>query len=306
MPKQVIALDASKIRSVLTCEEQFKLHYVENLRKTNLYLDTKHRYADKGTLVHELLAIFYTLRALQPKVDRWKHSRVTWNLFKKNKLIEKAGFDKEFEQLVYERFMQYMAQHSLWDFVPLVKNGVVGVETPFAVRLYEDDDKIFILEGRIDLLGYDSRGNGFCDHKTQERIGNLYERKIQFLCYALASTFNHGTINYFGLAKDYKAGMTLRRKLLYIPQDHIDWWKDYLITQVYPRMYDLSYGIKKFARNPNACAGDFEKFQCPYTMICESFKDKERQELIKKQFYEVVPRWSPWGEDEDEREEENE
>jgi hypothetical protein len=290
--KTIITLDSWQIKSFLTCEESYKLAFIENLKPIRFWKD-EHRYTDKGTLVHHMLATFYTMRALNPKVDRLTHGTATINLFKKNKLILNSGFDKEFESFIISRFQQYLFKYMTGDWIPTYRNGVVGVETPFAFKLYEDSERIFILEGRIDLLATDARGPFFCDHKTQGRISNLYARKIQFLCYALATGYEYGLINYFGLQKEYKEGETLRQKLIHIPKSVTEAFKKYLIEEVY--MEIVASGTSAFRKNLNSCSGPDEKRPCQFAMICENSDSKERQSLIKQQFYETGTHWSPWN-----------
>lgn len=295
MNKTIISLDSWQIKAFETCPESFSLAFRENLRKIWI-ADTK-RYTDKGTLVHSILGIYYTLRALDPKTDRLKHGTATISLVKKNKLVQKAGFDADFEKFVIERFQQYLFTYMNGDFVPTFKNGVVGVEVPFAVKLYEDKYVIFILEGRIDLIGkYAGFGPLFVDHKTQDKISNYYPRKTQFLCYSLATGLEHGMINYFGLQKDLKNGISLRQKLIHIPRSFVETYKEYLIKKVFMPLFFAMKSNKGFEQRWNSCSGNNENSPCQYTMICEAGSNPETQVLIKKQFYEKVASWSPWNE----------
>lgn len=262
-------------------------------------VDNSKRYADKGTLVHSMLAIYYTLRALEPSKDRYTHAAATIALIKKNKLIRKAGFEKDFEQLMLDRFQQYLFRYDKGDFVPTLNNGILGVETPFAVKLYEDDEKIFLLEGRIDLLSKINALPIFVDHKTQLRFSELYTRKIQFQCYALATGYENGVVNYFGLQKVYKEHHTIRQKLFHIPKKTTAEFKRYIVNEVYEKIWEIQRKEKyrsEWPKNLNACAGVFESWPCDFCQVCEQAHRPDIQEALKKQYYLKVKPWSPWNE----------
>lgn len=301
MNKTVISLDSWQIKTFLTCEEMFRLAYKEHQRRI-VFVPPEKRYTDKGSLVHAILGIYYTLRALKPKEDRLKHGTATIQLVKKNKLVQKAGFDDKFEEFIIQRFQQYLFTYIYGDFIPTFRNGVVGVEVPFAIKLYEDDHKVYILEGRIDLIGdYLTLGKAFVDHKTQDRISNLYKKKIQFLCYSLATGLEYGVINYFGLQKELKNEVSLRQTIIHIPKSYTETFKKYIIEQVFDPIYAHEVmsksGKSTYKRNWNSCSGPNEKWPCSYSPICEA-EDPEVQALLKQQYYETVPPWSPWNEQE--------
>jgi len=302
MSKLIIELDSSKIKTFLYCPQEYKLVYVENLRKTWITPQFKKDYSGQGTYVHKLLDCYYNLRALNPSKNSLEHSAAALSLFQSLKFRDKLKLPPEFETLVNVRFTQYCIKNSVADYNPIVKNGVPATEVKFSVKLYEDDNVIFILIGRIDLLcsvqsqmGYAL--NAFVDHKTQERESELYEWKPQFLCYALATGFNYGGFNYFGLQKEYKEKSTLRRDFNYIPDWKIKQWKEYIIEEVYwpiARLQRESQSV--WPQNWVHCAGPDEKRPCDFTEVC-NVETNELKQTIKRQFYEVTKAWHPWNED---------
>jgi hypothetical protein len=236
------------------------------------------------------------MRGLNPKAQAMEHGLAAIQMFKQGKFVEKAGFEKEFLLFVIDRFNQYQFRYLQGDFIPLVKGGKPSVEIGFSTVIYEDDKYVFILEGRIDLLGLYKEFKVFIDHKTQSRDSRLYDWKVQFLCYALATGLNRGVVNYFGLQKGYEDGKTLRHQLFYIPDWKKEEFKQYIISEVY---FPIAQGI--FKPNFNSCAGPDEKRPCAFSMICNA-QHNETKQLIKQTFYHVVPAWTPWNEDESEDE----
>lgn len=302
--KQIVTLDSHKIRIYLICPEMYNIAHEQNLRKVNTFpVDEKHRYMDKGTLVHKLMDTYYNLRALNPRMNAMEHGTAALKFFQSTKLFAQSGFSAEWETLVSQRFIQYIIKYSTFEYNPLIRNGVPSVEVGFAKKIYEDDNYIFIIDGRIDLLAHADFGNFFIDHKTQERKSELYEQKIQFCTYSLATGFNYGGVNYFGLQKKYEEKETLRRDFFYIPQWKIEQFKGYIIEKVFKPIAErraedarrrLS-GVRKdqWEMSLNSCSGPDEKRRCELADICET-EHVETRDLIKRQFFQVVPAWSPW------------
>lgn len=304
MSKLVITLDSTALRSFMTCEQQWAYAYVENLRRfneTTIYLD-------KGTLVHKLLEVFYTLRALRPREDRYAHQKIVVDLFKKGKLLKTSGLDKTEEDFICGRFLQYVMKYMSYDFVPQMRNGKVGVEIGFSKVLYEDEQVICIVEGKIDLLSKTPHPNGgfdcFVDNKSQEQKKDLYPYKIQFLTYAWATGFRWGYINYFRLQEKYSETETFRRELIYFDAWQVEKWKSQAL-KVFFKVYEtmIKYQIDNqddlkgwmFNQNLNSCAGPDEKRPCYFTKICEN---PGKDEAIKKVYYDKVAKWVPWNKEE--------
>lgn len=291
--KQIITLDSSQIKQYLTCPESFNLMYNQDLRKSYFWSQD---YADRGTLFHSLCDLFYTFRALNPNEDRIAQLNVVVKLFKENRLFDQFDLPKDQELTIIQRFTQYVMRYFGSDFNVLMKNNVPAVEVGFSEILYEDEEVIYILEGRIDLLvKVEGLGNVFVDHKTRERNdGDLYGWKPQFLCYALATKFNYGMYNYIGTAKGYDEKETFKRQLVHIPQWKIEEWHRFIIANVYNKIYAIKrFDITSWLKNFNSCSGAWEKKPCQFTQICETHKT-EQKELIKATYFEKVKKWSPW------------
>lgn len=310
MNKTVIVLDSSRIKTHLECPEKFNISYRQHRRKTWVTSQWKKDYSSQGTYVHTLLETYYNLRALNPKMNSLEHGTAALNLFQSLKLAPKMKLPPEFETLVNVRFMQYVIKNSLGDYNPLVRNGVPAHEVRFSIKLYEDESVIFILEGRIDLLcTVGIQGNtvkAFIDHKTQERTSEMYEWTPQTLSYALATGFNYGGFNYFGLQQKYDEKTTLHRDFFFIPDWKIAHWKKYIIEEVYWRVYKETKNTDVhesftgkddyiWPQNWLTCAGPDLKRACEFSEVCNA-ETPELRQLIKRQFTHVVPAWSPWNE----------
>lgn len=210
--KTTLTLDASQISTYLKCPLMWYYAYHERLQLSSLKTEA----LDKGTLVHELLAIYYNLKDSSPCA--------------RDEAIEtfKAIHGDIYHELEFmcNRFALYTERWKNSDFKVLTNNGIPGVEIGFSKLLYENDAVRFIVEGRIDLLSTIQGIPCFVDHKTQSKVNYLYHYTPQFKTYAWATGYRYGIINYFGLQQKYEEGKTFRQDLVSFNEDMIlDWEK---------------------------------------------------------------------------------
>ena len=197
---------------------------------------------------------------------------------------------KEFRELVKKRFTEYVWTYQNNDF--LVVNPDF-VEVGFSEKVYEDDSYLFILEGRIDLIGRLRNCSVFVDHKSQERKRNLYEQRIQFRNYAWATKQLFGVINYIRLTKTVDAS-TYQRVITTFNTYDIEWWHIELIN-IFKKVanaldkYELT---GEFEHEWSACEGKYG-YPCNYTQLCNEHSRITRNALIR-QFYEKRKEWRPW------------
>src|SRR6266446_5275257 len=150
--KYVLALDASQIKSFDgECQLMWAYLYRENLRLVGA--DTSAM--NKGTIIHFLLENFYKL--LAKSVERREAAQASIEIFQTN-IKERPevsfGFDKDLLNFLCQRFSQYVYNYAGRDLIPAINldNNAIAVELGFSKILYEDEDVLFLLEGRIDLL----------------------------------------------------------------------------------------------------------------------------------------------------------
>lgn len=291
-----LALDSSQISEYMTCPLKWFYRYNQNL-----VFDTKQKVApDKGTLVHNLLDIYYTMRSLDPDGNKLLQANAAIDMFKKSGSV-KILFptdNGEIEEFICKRFILYVQRWLNSDFI--VPKG--GVELGFSHLLFENDDNRFILEGRIDLINTIQGNNCFTDHKTQERTSYLYHYNTQFKTYALATGYEYGIINYFGMQKDDNNKLLhdnklFRQDLIHFDKWMIDEWKDKVIG-IFFKIYNVlkQDANKEVAfyelKNDAACSGAFGANPCVFCNICESpWAFKEQMKQMK---YNIGEPWRPW------------
>src|SRR5205085_2807486 len=125
---------------------------------------------------------------------------------------------------VQDRFRMYCLTNSSKDFVP---HNAESVEVGFSDLLYEDSEHLFVLEGKIDLLGTIDQTKILVDHKFQERSHNLYEKSVQFRNYSMVAGRQLLIINYIRMAPS--ATKPFERVLVSFTTDEHRWWRKELV-----------------------------------------------------------------------------
>ena len=306
-----LSLDASQISQASFCPLSWYLRYRENLAPTG----EKREALDKGTIFHMYLGEYYLAKAEGFTYDEACQRTVV--KFKDNQEIKKLDPTGEYNQALSQRFLQYVMRYSQNDLRAIKKDGTSAVEIGFSVKIYEDSEFTFIIEGRIDLIG-EIEKTLFVDHKTQGRKSNLYKYKPQFLTYALATGLEYGLINYIGMTKEC-TNDTFRRALIHFPPWKIAEWRKYIIERVF---WPIGVKLKKFqyirenCKDPQlleftqseeralfeldkrltSCSGAFDSNSCMYAPLCET-NDVQMIKTIKAFQYEKISPWSPWDEE---------
>lgn len=199
-------------------------------------------------------------------------------------------------ELVRKRIREYVYRYSNGDFRPLSPESV---ELGFSHRLFESEDRIYILEGKIDVLGYLFQQQlGFVDHKSQLRQSDLYKKSIQFRNYALAADLRMGLINYIRFTKKADE-TTYHREIISFTKPELDWWAGRVI-KIYDKIYDMLmkanaadndfWQSDESEPNWSACSGKFG-YNCEFTDLCE---EPRLAETKGQMLYQIKKEWRPW------------
>jgi hypothetical protein len=257
---------------------------VENLRLAGR---DEPDYFAKGTAMHKLLEFYYfhqghyrdSLAFAVENFQAWHNSETCEISLDMDNLVE-----------VTKRFTQYGVKYGK-DLIPLLNAaGEPAVEVGFSKVLYEDESKIFIGEGRIDLLATFEGTAAIVDHKTQAQKKQLYLFSPQFLTYSWATGIRKVLYNYIGFQKDDTKDQTalFRREYSQIPEHVIEQWRAEMMG-IFNAVY-MSQQRKEYAMNHFSCQPD--RYPCPYTQLCES--SPATREVIKRNSYVTVDAWRPW------------
>lgn len=295
MSKYTLVLDASQMKQFGICNLSWAYQYREHLMKAEL--DTEAM--DKGTLVHLLLEKYYKLRLKEPNLDVYSSSSLAIQEYQNSEIVKTSYFPLEIHQHICKRFVQYVGYWAGRDIRPISKNGIPGVELGFSKILLENEEVLFVVEGKIDtIIDVGNDQLGIVDHKSQDRDARYYYYRPQMLTYAWATGASYGMINYFGLQKEYKEKVSFRRDTMQFPKWMISRWEKQMI-KIFYNIANTDYNFPKdineykFERNFSSCAGAFETHPCMFSHLCES-ESQETREALKQNKYKTLEPWSPW------------
>lgn len=177
-----------------------------------------------------------------------------------------------------------------WQSNDFIADNPESVEVGFSEVIFESEDRIYVLEGRIDLIGSLQGLSCIVDHKFQTREKCLYNKSIQFRNYSLVSRKPMMVINYIRLTKGV-SDTTLSRDIVTFNPIELQHWKKRLIS-----IYDDVFHCKEteiYPTNESMCKGQYG-YKCEFTNLCEVSYNPQLVELIKQSQYKEKERWKPW------------
>jgi len=318
MNRTTLVLDSSQISTFLECPKKWQLSYSEHLTSSTEVREEMML----GTFGHKLLEIYYTKLALGSSVQNavkavaefdpnketcecnhlhTQHDRdylaeaepcTSYNCGCRDFIGAKYPLSEEKQKAVRDRFQVYWMTYCSKDIEPLyhkTEDEVIPfVEQGFSYELVNDENRLYVLEGRIDLLGTMNGLKLVMDHKFQGRSYQLYKKSIQFRNYSLVADVPLVMINYIRMHKEVTKD-TLERAIVSFNEIEKQQWKQRLIS-IYDRIAaQISEGPEM---NPSACAGKFGSF-CEFIKICEE-PNEFVQIAMKEQHYHKKVEWKPW------------
>lgn len=293
--KANIVLDASKIDLFETCPARYNFRHNHNKTLPMIHNVGKRDALDLGTLVHEGLAVYYTL--LGEGVEYSERSEKA--LMKIRELSadpEKSHSDpKEVSILLYaiEHHCDY------WRAEDENCLEVLAVEQPFAYVLFEDDLIRIIISGKIDLL-VNFRGLGRnasyerlpIDHKTFSRDYGVQRKSNQFINYANAVGSNYLVVNRIGMydneaKKPASDEDRFKRVPLSYDPIYIGDWKNNLISMI-TNEYLGCISSGTWPEKPTSC-NKFNRL-CEYYSICDSSGQDSKDFKLENEYI-TAPEW---------------
>ena len=205
-------------------------------------------------------------------------------------LREISTLDPKRKSLVYQRAFGSIVRYARDPYT------VLGVEQGFSHKLYEDDNNLFILEGRFDILIEKQGIRLWADHKFQDQARNLYPKNVQFRNYSMVSGCNTGMINYVRLNQS-ETPTTYHRALTPFSPDELEAWRNELILKYFEvksfKLYGPPVNHTVKWRNRGTC-GHFEYDECWYTQLCNETNPELIQIRIDQNYGIREKMWRPW------------
>lgn len=284
-----IILDASQIEIFEACPRKWYYSYVLNLVPHVPYSPF-----DIGSYYHECLRHYYTsLRTYRNSSAILFQSII--NFAKDDNLFTKYNINGMENRLFHiKRLISYLNKYEDEDYTM----DIIAIEQGFSYLLYEDNNRRYILEGKIDLVYNDPITKlTVMDHKTQARKSDRWEFNHQVCNYLNFTKANYFVYNYIGL-QDSLPKDGLRREIYKPAEGMLDQWLtevkltfdqmyDYLINGTKPDEYDMP-------RRRSAC--DSSKYGlCQYHKLCSVPDGSQWVEVVKSAYKEKDEVWRPWS-----------
>lgn len=274
MAKVSIVMDMSQYDMFLLCPFRFRNRY-----KLNLTSPQRNDALDRGLLIHLANETYYQLLKDGAKYEYAVESSLL-------KMREAFVLESDLDNDESTRLLDTMEQY--FDFWRVADQSfeILGVEESFMYKLYEDDDLIIYLAGKIDLRVRDNKYDNLpYDHKSFSRSGPVQELSNQFKNYAIAANSNYLVVNKIGLQKTLKP----HEKFLRVPltYDHLifEAWKKNVVHNImsYLRCEAEDY----WPTNETSC----DKFnrRCEYYDVCKSSGEEAKRFKLLSEFMKVEP-----------------
>lgn len=290
--RKVIRMDSTQIVQLLKCPQLHNFVSVEWLTRK---FEQK-KYMDRGTVMHGLLERFY--------YSIWQgdlKNAAPYAISCLTKIKEQVVLDPEDYAILTCRFLEYTFKYSNDRIAVFTgSDGKPAIEIGFSVVLLDNDEYLFVLEGRIDLITLMGNRLVIWDHKFQGREYILYGKSVQALNYRLALYLQGVPANMFmyNYIRGHKKCQpnTFDRRSDTVSDRVLNRWHQKLI-KIYTRRAN---GIDFSDAFPNQSCTDvgFGK-KCPFTEICEEQSPGVAKLLLERGFIKRTE-WLPWNIDDPE------
>lgn len=316
MSKHTIIRDSTQISSFLDCPQMWEYDHQEHLQ---LSLAKPNDAMIMGSYGHEMLERYYKLRAVNTGITAALEEVLAWNpdkefcrcghTVKHHLFTSKASgpcempacqcqnftespypLDNDQRTIVKDKLRLYTYTYAADDFIPQRREHV---EVGFSHRLFENDEKLYILEGKVDLMMPHRGMQTWCDHKFQLSAHELYQKDIQFRNYDLVMKAPVACINYIRLTKKVDTTTFVRRWFAFSIMERAFWERR--LIEIFDQMLELELnGIQPHHYHWNMCKGRYKGNTCAFTSLCEEAYLPHVVEARKKQAYHIRPTWQPW------------
>lgn len=270
--KKIVVLNSTAIAIYLECPQKYDFAVLQSLVRKG----QKNEAMGKGEIFHHLICKYWQL-----KLE--KHPKpfiaITEELTQlRSNFSYISNEDLEF---LRQRFFAYSIFWESDPAKPLILEGKLAMEIGFTVKIYEDQEFIFLLEGRLDRIATQQGIDFLLDHKTQGRKYDYYWRRPQFMNYVLGAQeqgmqVNKLMVDYIGLQQTINKD-TFRRDMFSYPSSAIREWKQYLIDRIY---FPIARG--KIYKERGSCEGVYAP--CIYNDLCDAPSARGLEELITLNF----------------------
>ena len=288
--KFTLIADSTQLSSFSDCPEQWNLAHQERLEKN----EQNKKAMNMGSYGHVLLERYYKSRASGEN----QNNALQYCLdIEPDEYLQLTVEEKI---LLRDKITMYVYTYTNNDFIP---QNPESVELGFSRKVFEDDARLYILEGKLDKyqhtpsLGTYNGMTSIMDHKFQIKRHDLYEKRLQFRNYAWATNSNLFVINYIRMTKKNDE-TTFQRKTVPFSSLELQLWHARLIglfrkMEVAIRLANGEYGQKEpYEHRWGSCENKYG-YACQFADICEQ-TDQFSLNMVKETKYHKIQEWKPW------------
>lgn len=281
--KQIIVIDASQLNTLQSCDEQLRLQYILNLRPLQ-----KAEALEKGDLVHTILEAYYrALRLRRLKMhgfEQYTRAQIVDKSCQVGAVLAPSlQLDMATAFNVISNVRDYFNFYSSDGWEPLF------IEMGFSKIIFEDEDFIFVYEGKVDLVTEVAGGNQpdcIVDHKSASRSKTPHPLNNQFLGYCWALEKRNVVKNEIGFQSSYGPKDRFKRFLMSYNEAIIEEWRENTIGWI--QRFILSHHTGKYLRNFTSC----DKWSgCQFSELCYCAPDARQWKMDTR--YVKGEKWSP-------------
>jgi hypothetical protein len=186
------------------------------------------------------------------------------------KIQAEMGWSQNDSFTLFRTLVAYNSQYANDGWIPL------AVEKGFSKVLYEDDENLFVYEGRPDLIALDGTGKRLAvDHKTRGTSHNIYEHNNQVFGYLWAGQATTFVYNYLTLTKVPK----FDRAPFEFTAAQIESWVANTIGWYRQMKRDIQ--SQDFLKSFN-CQGKYGV--CDFALVCEQPKENVKLHILQSNF----------------------
>lgn len=281
--KKQLLFDATILNEVQLCGMRAYFGHELNLRPPTTAVPL-----EEGDLLHRMLEAYYIgvkdkgVELVYNNELYKSHIDSCISLGEQHSVTQDLS-PEEVSTVIYQ-FQEYTDHYRM--------DGVIPheVERPFIKKLYEDEDLVIHLTGKIDLIAeVPNFGLSVIDHKKASRTQAPSSLSNQFTNYSWATGIRTVHINKVGFQKTLSREERFRRYTIYYTEEQINRWVKNVIY--WGQQYSFYLETNTWPENRTSC----DKYAgCIYSSICEAGTDEAREWLIKTK-YVVGERWDVSG-----------
>lgn len=276
MEKRILALDSQILDAIQKCPFYCYLNFVRNFRTNEKAMPL-----ERGDLGHTILEEYY--RSLQ-KGETWSQAVEKATVVGREH-YQSLNLELALSEWVISTFHQY-AEYYKFD-----GNRVIGVEEPFSMIIYEDDELVILYEGKIDLqVEFPVLGISIMDHKWRAMKADYIGLDNQFIGYSVKVGSNLVYVNEVGLQKTYPPEKKFRRVPIPIGDGVKERWLQNTIMWAKILDHAIQNNVWPQSHLKVAPMGITQCQKCSYNRICNSENDEEMKRKIEDHFH-IGSRW---------------